>query len=419
MKIFRNFILILVAIMASNSLVNAQGYVSTTIAAIHGEDSDCLPSTTEDSVEIKGVVYGQDLFGSGVSFTLIDSTGGINVFSFGYSAYTVTEGDSICVRGVFDFYNGLTEVEVDTIIVLGSTTISSPMTVSVLDESTESMHIKMSKWKMVDTSQWTGSGNQNILITNNTDTFTLRWDKEVTGATSPNPGPGWLEIRGIGGQFDFSTPRCQGYQIFPMDSADVTVCPAPTACYTVDTATEGGNITVTVTITGANPDTTKVSLTDASTGTASASDYTFSDTTLCFTPGTTSISITIATTSDTAVEGDETIDLLLAPVTNVQIGSGCRDIEAVIEDDDVTSGIDGLDLSEIINIYPNPSNGLLNVDGIESRTVVTVQNITGAILLENIMDENGSLDLRGLSSGMYLVRFSNEEGAGVHSLIIE
>ena len=55
--------------------------------------------------ELRGIVHGWNDYSSGLQFTLIDETNGINAFSpvsdFGYD---VEEGDSVRVRGVIDQY---------------------------------------------------------------------------------------------------------------------------------------------------------------------------------------------------------------------------------------------------------------------------------------------------------------------------
>ena len=54
------------------------------------------------AVRVQGIVYGINYRPTGLSFTLIDNTGGINIFNSSKQfGYTVTEGDEIIVSGKF------------------------------------------------------------------------------------------------------------------------------------------------------------------------------------------------------------------------------------------------------------------------------------------------------------------------------
>ena len=173
--------------------------------------------------ELNGTVYGIDFRGgNGYSFTLIDATGGINVFSFGdVDGYVVNEGDNIRVVGEIIQFNGLTEIEPDTIQVTGTGTLNAPTIVTALDESTESEFIKIEGLTIIDPAQWDATGASfNIDLTDGTNTYTMRVDSDtdIAGTAAPTLP---FDLTGIGSQFDNSAPYTEGYQIFPRYLTDI------------------------------------------------------------------------------------------------------------------------------------------------------------------------------------------------------
>jgi DNA/RNA endonuclease YhcR with UshA esterase domain len=174
----------------------------------------------------KGVVLGIDLDGNaGISFTMFDEEG-INVFNFAdVSNYVVTEGDSIEVRGSILFYNGLTEITPDSIRLINSgNTVPAPMTYTSLSEETESAPIRVVNVMVVNPAQWgTGNSSFNVdLVTCSGDTIVMRADSDTDIGDVITIAPtGMFTVKGIGGQFDGSSPYLEGYQIFPMSALDI------------------------------------------------------------------------------------------------------------------------------------------------------------------------------------------------------
>lgn len=176
-----------------------------------------------------GVVYTDDFDeNNGYSFYVYDNTGGVNVFSFDdVSGYSATRGDSIMMMGEIDQFRGLTEMAVDSIILISQgVSLKAPQIVSILDEGTEGEYIRMEDWTFVDTAQWTtgsGNGGFNVDITNGTDTFAMRIDAATDLYNMAIPTVDTFTVIGAGAQFSFSTPALDGYQIYPRDSADIIV----------------------------------------------------------------------------------------------------------------------------------------------------------------------------------------------------
>lgn len=197
-----------------------------TIAEVTTEDAAGVADSLDVACELSGIVYGVNLRGSGLQFSIIDDNGdGIGVFSAGDDfGYTVTEGDELSVRGVIDQFNGLTQIEIVGLDVLSSgNALFDAQDISTVDESTESKLVRFTG-SLVDPSAWDNSGASfNVEITNGINTFTLRVDNNTTLAGSDNPQGNLLEVVGIGGQFDPESPFDEGYQLIPRKLEDLQI----------------------------------------------------------------------------------------------------------------------------------------------------------------------------------------------------
>lgn len=207
-------------------------YAYRKIAEIKQVDADFLPISVDSLFEITGVVYGTNTRTSGYSFTIIDETAGISNFApssapdFGY---TITEGDSILMRGRLTHFNGLIQLDfLDTIKLLKSgATLKAPRVMNTLDESSENDFVRINNVAFVGTPpptwSYSGSGtNYEVYNTVTMDTFAIRIlpTSTLANATAPT---GMFDVIGIGGQFDGSNPRNSGYQLFPRYDTDVII----------------------------------------------------------------------------------------------------------------------------------------------------------------------------------------------------
>ncbi|MBQ6305488.1 MAG: C10 family peptidase, partial [Bacteroidales bacterium] len=62
-----------------------------------------------------------------------------------------------------------------------------------------------------------------------------------------------------------------------------------------------------------------------------------------------------------------------------------------------------------IDVYPNPTNGLLNIEG-QGTMHITVSNIMGQKLMEAAAEGNTTIDMSHLTVGMYIIRIETEHG---------
>ncbi len=213
------------------AVLNGSGfdpYPHYQIAQVNGVDANGVADSANVAMSLSGVVYGVNLRPSGLQFTMIDATAGINVFNFSpVSAYNVQEGDSITLYGSLNQFNGLLQMAPDSVEFLKSNAVlKTPAVVAALGESTESDLVQLLEVYLVDATQWTNSGSGfNVDVTNGTDTFEVRIDNDVNLYGQPVP-TGFLNITGIGGQFDNSSPYTEGYQLLPRYQTDITAIPA-------------------------------------------------------------------------------------------------------------------------------------------------------------------------------------------------
>jgi plastocyanin len=181
---------------------------------------DGVPTT------IEGVVHGVNFQPSAYSFFVIDNTNtGINVFSFDAGTYTVQSGDFLRIQGTIDQFNGLLEIIPDTIIELGDgLPLNQPREITRVTEADESSYL-LGYELGVDSVSNINSSGYTIYTThdNGLDKVQIRVDTDAGIQIQPEdllPGA-WLQVFGVGTQFDNSFPFTGGYQILAIELYDI------------------------------------------------------------------------------------------------------------------------------------------------------------------------------------------------------
>lgn len=203
-------------------------YPVYTFGQVSGVNANGVADSVGVRCQLRGIAHCVDLRGgAGYDFPLANSnnTGGIRVFSFAdMDGYTLQAGDSLHVWGEIIQFNGLLQLEPDSILVVsqGNAT-ATPMTVTTLTEATENKLVTLYNMHVVDTAAWTGTGSGfNVLITDGSaDTTLVRIDADVNLFSQPAP-LGNFSITGWVGQFDSSNPYTSGYQLFPCGMSMLT-----------------------------------------------------------------------------------------------------------------------------------------------------------------------------------------------------
>jgi hypothetical protein len=194
------------------------------INQVRGTNPQGLLDSIGTACELRGIVHGWNDYPTGLQFTLIDETNGINAFSpvsdFGYD---VQEGDSVRVRGVIDQYLGLAQIRLDTLIYEGSGFDSEvPNLVFEMDEETESRIVTLKCVELVDPDEWTNTTpGFDVRLSFGAQEIVMRVDANTDLFSEPVP-LGVFGVTGIGGQRDYSPPLVDGYTITPRGQSDLT-----------------------------------------------------------------------------------------------------------------------------------------------------------------------------------------------------
>jgi len=370
------------------------------IGQLRGVNSQGVADSLNAVVAVTGVVTSIDFDGNaGYSFYLQDATGGINIFkSTDRPNYlNPLRGDSLYVHGTVLQYNGLTELEPDSIAVWGSNkTIPAALVATTMDETNEGELIRMNNMTVTAwPSTWTGSG-QNASISNGTTSFTFRIDADCNLWNKPQPS-GMVDVRGIVSQFDASSPYLEGYQLLPRDTNDVMpiAVTSPTIRFVGGSATKlEGNVSQTikmhvqphlmaagsVTIT-ASPGTGFVLGTDATT-TPALSGSTLN---LAVPSMADTVSFTVNVLDDQLIEGNENLLLTMSSAsTGLSIGAPST-FTFTIADNDVFIPTRSLPQVKGINAQgiPDSNNKMCKlvgtVLGVNTQTFATTGNVAFTI----------------------------------------
>jgi DNA/RNA endonuclease YhcR with UshA esterase domain len=214
-----------------------QSFPLSSISTMVGVNSSGALDSLGARARLSGTVYGINQYSSsttpvGVQYVIMDQTGGIMLrragTNFGYSGGTaLSEGDSVECLGVLEQYNGLTQLNCDTIIrVATGRTLALPAVVNTLDESTENRLVRLNGLVLVGSNWPTGpiTSGVNVDVSNGATIFQMRIlpQTDIDGTPAPT---GYFDLVGLGLQYDNSSPFTSGYQIAPRSLADFTAIP--------------------------------------------------------------------------------------------------------------------------------------------------------------------------------------------------
>jgi hypothetical protein len=195
---------------------------------VKGINAQGIPDSNNKMCKLVGTVLGvntQTFATTGnVAFTIHDGSVGFGVFGAGTKnlGYTVNEGDVVRIIGVIGHFNGLAQINADSIVVVSTNaSLPNPVVITEINESTESQLIRMNDVYVINSTQWTNAGSGfSVNVTDGTDTIQLRIDADVSDVYNAPCPVGTFDVVGIGGQFDNSAPHTSGYQFLPRYLAD-------------------------------------------------------------------------------------------------------------------------------------------------------------------------------------------------------
>ena len=373
---------------ATDEEVNLEGtandYVEFTIDEIDDLDGNGVATALNTLVELNGVVHCMDFDGNaGYSFTIIDNSGkGINVFrTSDLPNYTnPMSGDSIIVRGSIIQFNGLLEVQADSINLLTTDAeLVTPTVVTMLSEATESQYITLENLTFVTPITNFPTGSNNINVTDGTNTFVLRIDSDTDIPGTPAPQYTFT-VTGIGGQFDSSSPYDSGYQLFPCGTSSFVP-----SCSTPDVSVSVAGFTITAATTGATITYQWIDCSDNS--------EIDGETAASFTP---------------TVDGDYAVIIT----------------DDVCSDTSVCTTIAGLsiaknELTSAVTVYPNPVQNELTVSNVSNTSVsINVFDINGKLIFNSSsVSEKTTIETSSWNKGVYFVEISNGNATVTHKVV--
>jgi predicted outer membrane repeat protein len=103
--------------------------------------------------------------------------------------------------------------------------------------------------------------------------------------------------------------------------------------------------------------------------------------------------------------------------TYTRPSSGTSILWAVVDADSFKSNSDGLSVKKLYNaqktlrLFPNPTKGIINIEGISQSSAAKLINLHGMLIQEwAVNPTNTSIDLSGIATGMYILQIINNTG---------
>ncbi|MBR4773961.1 MAG: fibronectin type III domain-containing protein, partial [Bacteroidales bacterium] len=133
-----------------------------------------------------------------------------------------------------------------------------------------------------------------------------------------------------------------------------------------------------------------------------------------FTTGADSVVVTNGTTNATitGLEQGETYDIYVYAYCDGQRSAQAGQTQVTI------TGIDDVN-SSLINLYPNPANTTVTVDGIQGEALVTIVDMNGRTVFSEKAVGKLTIDLNGMAQGAYFVRITGENTTAIRKLIVK
>ena len=73
-----------------------------------------------------------------------------------------------------------------------------------------------------------------------------------------------------------------------------------------------------------------------------------------------------------------------------------------------------------ITFYPNPSNGLVYFSGItSSNATISLLDVSGKIIFKGSIGSDQNVDLTGISSGLYLIKISDNNTSSIQKIVLK
>jgi hypothetical protein len=77
---------------------------------------------------------------------------------------------------------------------------------------------------------------------------------------------------------------------------------------------------------------------------------------------------------------------------------------------EMPTGINAISKEEV-SVFPNPTTGLVYVNGIQTSASVKVINLVGKEVINTEINANGTIDMSSVPAGIYMLVIENANGA--------
>lgn len=67
-------------------------------------------------------------------------------------------------------------------------------------------------------------------------------------------------------------------------------------------------------------------------------------------------------------------------------------------------------IKDVISVYPNPTNGILNISAHQSIQHLNVIDVNGKVVYSQVIDQEKSINLGSLPNGFYMISFQTDKG---------
>ncbi|MFY7707368.1 MAG: lamin tail domain-containing protein [Flavobacteriales bacterium] len=373
---------------------NDQSYPLYNIEDVRDENEFGVMDSIGVFCELRGIVHGINFNSDGIHFHIIDGTGGIKVFqALEDLGYTVTEGDSVQVRGYIEQFMGQAEIRPDFITLIdGNHPLQIPTVVTSLSEADESSLVTIACVRIAESGQWIPSGTGFIVdMTDGTNTFDV-WIDGDTELYNGGVIEGTFTLTGIVEQMDNASPFDNNYVILPRYNEDIVdqvvadfVIPSPIVY-------GNGGVTIDITNNSVGASSFEWDFGNGDTTEGEVAEYTYSFEALS---SLAEISVTlIATGANCTSTTTQTVDL-------------------------VYSNIEEQDAFEL-SLYPVPANTMMTLQSAELLEQLQVLDIAGRVVmsLDKLNVYSVNLNVSALANGQYIVRAYSSNAAVVKSFVV-
>jgi len=81
-------------------------------------------------------------------------------------------------------------------------------------------------------------------------------------------------------------------------------------------------------------------------------------------------------------------------------------------------GFEDIAANDLLNIYPNPSNGIVNIEVENQNSILRLFDLNGKILLEKILNSSSKIDLQHFKKGVYIIQIQSDNKIQSKKLIL-